>query len=181
MPKGPQEAGSIHDFQYIYNIGTDHPPGTYFYHAHYHGAVASQVASGMAGCLIIEGAVDDIPEIRAAAERVLMVQSQCVGPDGTCESDALLNLPGPTYVNAQLMPELSMVPGNRADLRVKAPRRPGRYTVDGGGTIGPIATVVVEDAPARDQPLFSGALPSYRHLAPISDAEGPWDGGWSSA
>jgi FtsP/CotA-like multicopper oxidase with cupredoxin domain len=221
-PKGSQSEGKPTDYPYIYDIPPSHPPGTYFYHAHYHGSVAMQVASGMSGCLIIEGEVDDIPEIRMAAERVLLVQSQSVGPDGTCEDYAVLERPGPTYVNAQLMPVLTMdpgevqrwrlvnathdrllrltvpeplesvllctdgnplpaarrltaplplVPGNRADLLVKAPRRPGRYVLDGGGVVGPLATIVVRDALARDQPLFTGALPSYAHLAPIRDSE----------
>jgi FtsP/CotA-like multicopper oxidase with cupredoxin domain len=40
-----------------------HPPGTHWYHPHSHGATQNQVASGMAGFLIVEGDVDD--ELRA--------------------------------------------------------------------------------------------------------------------
>ncbi len=36
-----------------------HPPGTHWYHPHSHGATHNQVASGMAGFLIVEGDVDD--------------------------------------------------------------------------------------------------------------------------
>ena len=36
-----------------------HPPGTHWYHPHAHGATHNQVASGMAGFLIIEGDVDE--------------------------------------------------------------------------------------------------------------------------
>jgi FtsP/CotA-like multicopper oxidase with cupredoxin domain len=35
-----------------------HPPGTHWYHPHSHGATHAQVASGMAGFLIVEGDVD---------------------------------------------------------------------------------------------------------------------------
>jgi FtsP/CotA-like multicopper oxidase with cupredoxin domain len=38
--------------------GAPHPPGTHWYHPHSHGATHNQVASGMAGFLIIEGDVD---------------------------------------------------------------------------------------------------------------------------
>jgi FtsP/CotA-like multicopper oxidase with cupredoxin domain len=38
--------------------GAPHPPGTHWYHPHAHGATHNQVASGMAGFLIIEGDVD---------------------------------------------------------------------------------------------------------------------------
>lgn len=36
-----------------------HPPGTHWYHPHAHGATHDQVASGLAGFLIIEGDVDE--------------------------------------------------------------------------------------------------------------------------
>ena len=43
------------DFQYEYNIPADHPAGTFWYHPHHHGSTAIQVASGMAGALIVTG------------------------------------------------------------------------------------------------------------------------------
>jgi FtsP/CotA-like multicopper oxidase with cupredoxin domain len=36
-----------------------HPPGTHWYHPHSHGSTHNQVASGMAGFLVVEGDVDD--------------------------------------------------------------------------------------------------------------------------
>ena len=39
--------------------GEPHPPGTHWYHPHSHGATHNEVASGMAGFLIIEGDVDE--------------------------------------------------------------------------------------------------------------------------
>ena len=42
-------------FQYEYNIPPDHPAGTFWYHSHRHGSTALQVASGMAGALIVRG------------------------------------------------------------------------------------------------------------------------------
>ena len=42
-------------FQYEYNIPTDHPAGTFWYHPHRHGSTALQVASGLAGALIVRG------------------------------------------------------------------------------------------------------------------------------
>lgn len=36
-----------------------HPPGTHWYHPHSHGATNDQVASGMAGFLLVEGDVDE--------------------------------------------------------------------------------------------------------------------------
>ncbi|WP_425101872.1 multicopper oxidase family protein [Tropicibacter sp. S64] len=42
-------------FTYEYNIPTDHPAGTFWYHPHLHGSTALQVSSGMAGAMIIKG------------------------------------------------------------------------------------------------------------------------------
>ncbi|MBX3713974.1 MAG: multicopper oxidase domain-containing protein [Lysobacter sp.] len=42
-------------FEYEYNIPSTHPAGTFWYHPHLHGSTALQVASGMAGALIIRG------------------------------------------------------------------------------------------------------------------------------
>ena len=42
-------------YEYEYNIPSDHPAGTFWYHPHVHGSTAIQVGSGMAGALIING------------------------------------------------------------------------------------------------------------------------------
>jgi len=43
------------EFPYEYEIPSDHPAGTFWYHAHRHGSTAMQVASGASGILIIRG------------------------------------------------------------------------------------------------------------------------------
>lgn len=42
-------------FEYEYNVPADHPAGTFWYHPHQHGSTAMQVASGMAGALVVAG------------------------------------------------------------------------------------------------------------------------------
>ncbi|GKT26990.1 multicopper oxidase domain-containing protein [Acidovorax sp. SUPP3334] len=42
-------------FEYEYNIPSDHPAGTFWYQTHRHDSTALQVASGMAGALVIRG------------------------------------------------------------------------------------------------------------------------------
>ena len=71
-------------FTYEYNIPLDHPAGTFWYHPHLHGSTAIQVASGMAGALIVRGdrlpsesANGDIDTLLKGAnikERVLVLQ-----------------------------------------------------------------------------------------------------------
>jgi FtsP/CotA-like multicopper oxidase with cupredoxin domain len=69
-------------------IPGDHPPGTHWYHAHHHGSVALQVSSGLAGLLIVEGGLDDVPAIARAREELLLFQQvsyssrDCRGEDG---------------------------------------------------------------------------------------------------
>jgi len=65
---GPRETQD-----YEIDIPADHTPGTYWYHPHRHGSTAATVASGMSGALIIEGGLDDIPEIKAAKDRVMVL------------------------------------------------------------------------------------------------------------
>ncbi|MBC7908087.1 MAG: multicopper oxidase domain-containing protein [Rhodospirillaceae bacterium] len=97
-------------FQYKYEIPADHPPGTYFYHPHYHGAVGVQVGSGMAGALIIEGEIDHIPEIAQAAEKIMVLQTLAFDSKGELESNDKLG-GFPFTVNGLLSPVLSMRPG----------------------------------------------------------------------
>lgn len=42
-------------FNYEYDVDANHPAGTFWYHSHRHGSTAIDVASGMAGVLIIRG------------------------------------------------------------------------------------------------------------------------------
>ncbi|SDR50332.1 L-ascorbate oxidase [Paraburkholderia fungorum] len=61
--------------RYTYNIPANHPSGTFWYHAHLHGSTAIDVASGMAGVLIVRGS-------RAARAGV---------SDGTADIDTILH------------------------------------------------------------------------------------------
>lgn len=63
-----------------YDLPADHPAGTFWYHPHKHGSVAYQLSNGLSGALIVEAdpgdrhVLDNIPEIRAASERILVIQ-----------------------------------------------------------------------------------------------------------
>ncbi len=72
-------------YPYRYDIPGDHPVGTFWYHPHKHGAVASQVGPGMSGALVIRAQQDapDFDDLLAAApynitrddEEVLVLQT----------------------------------------------------------------------------------------------------------
>ncbi|MCF2436882.1 multicopper oxidase domain-containing protein [Streptomyces thinghirensis] len=50
-----------------------HPAGTFWYHPHHHGSTTTQLLSGMAGVLIVEGDIDRVPENRRAKDVVVCI------------------------------------------------------------------------------------------------------------
>src|SRR5262249_914175 len=74
-------------YQVDVTIPKDHPAGTGWYHPHQHGSTALQLASGMAGALIIEGDIDRVPEVKAAKERVFVFQQISYDPQTGLNED----------------------------------------------------------------------------------------------
>jgi len=70
-------------FLYHFPIPGDHPSGLHWYHPHKHGSTDVQVSGGMAGLIVVRGPIDDVPEIAAAREIFLVVQSLNVNPSKT--------------------------------------------------------------------------------------------------
>jgi FtsP/CotA-like multicopper oxidase with cupredoxin domain len=68
------EVGPNQEFEYEVKIPKDHNPGTFWYHAHKHGATGIQLGSGMAGALIIRGDIDEVPAIKCAEEKIFLLQ-----------------------------------------------------------------------------------------------------------
>jgi FtsP/CotA-like multicopper oxidase with cupredoxin domain len=67
--------------QFQIPLPSDHPGGLFWYHPHRHGAVTQQVRAGMAGAIIVRGDIDDVPEVRAAKEQLMVVQAIELGSD----------------------------------------------------------------------------------------------------
>lgn len=59
---------------YDFVIPDDQPPGLFWYHPHKHGSTAVQAVSGMAGAILIRGDIDEVPEIKAAKDHLLVIQ-----------------------------------------------------------------------------------------------------------
>ena len=112
-------------FEYEIKVPEDHPAGTFWYHAHKHGAVSVQVSSGMAGALVIEGGIDRLPEIEAMTERLFVLQQLSYAPlpgspVGVIELGNVNTVFGPgawqklnhyTTINGQVLPLLNLRPG----------------------------------------------------------------------
>ena len=65
--------------RYVYDLPADHRSGLFWYHPHVHGTVAAQVAAGLAGAIIVEDDLDDIPELAASTERVWILADPPLG------------------------------------------------------------------------------------------------------
>ena len=108
VPSGEQ-------FRYEFAIAPKHPGGLFWYHPHQHGLVAEQLAGGLAGPLIVRGAVDVIPEIQAASEAVLVLQDFDLTRRGQRQE------PTPIFRRWGRQGDLITVNGNRAPT-LKIPR-----------------------------------------------------------
>jgi FtsP/CotA-like multicopper oxidase with cupredoxin domain len=106
------EPGQSYDIEIA--LPADHTTGTYWYHPHHHGSADIQMASGMAGTIIIEGDFDKIPEIAAARDRLLVLGEVVFDALGTVESfDTLFPETALRFhtVNGQRAPTIEMQPG----------------------------------------------------------------------
>jgi FtsP/CotA-like multicopper oxidase with cupredoxin domain len=62
-------------------VPADHTGGLFWYHPHRHGGVAQQVRAGMSGAIVIRGPIDEVDEVRAAKEQLLILQAIELGDD----------------------------------------------------------------------------------------------------
>ena len=98
-------------------VPPDHPAGTFWYHAHLHGATALQVSSGMAGALIVEGGLDDVPEIAAATDQIFVLQQIAYDQEGKVENydefkpERWGESQRRITINGQIVPVIEMRPG----------------------------------------------------------------------
>jgi FtsP/CotA-like multicopper oxidase with cupredoxin domain len=103
------------------DLPADHTQGTYWYHPHHHGGADVQIASGMAGALIVEGDFADVPEIANAAERVLLINQVVFDEWRTIEGYETLFPEGATRfftINGQREPIIRLSPGEVQRWRI---------------------------------------------------------------
>ncbi|MEU8524945.1 MULTISPECIES: multicopper oxidase family protein [Streptomyces] len=105
------------------DVPADHPAGTYWYHPHLHGSTAEQIVGGMAGVIVVEGDVDDVPQIRAAADVVVCI-SELKIKDGRVPAFTsgrwVAGIPSTFTVNGAVNPTLTLRPGEVQRWRLVA-------------------------------------------------------------
>lgn len=84
--------GSGQTFNYEFTLPTDHPAGTFFYHPHLHGRVADQVFRGLGGIFVVRGALDEIPEVKAAQEEFVFLKDFEVDSNGQVPNANLMQV-----------------------------------------------------------------------------------------
>ncbi|MGO9238005.1 MAG: multicopper oxidase family protein [Methylocella sp.] len=113
------EPGKSYDIEIA--IPADHIRGTNWYHPHAHGSADVQIASGAVGALIIEGDFEDVPEIAAAQERLLVLTEAVFDSFGTIENfETLFPETAARFlaVNGMREPTITMRPGEVQRWRI---------------------------------------------------------------
>ncbi|MEV6612535.1 multicopper oxidase domain-containing protein [Streptomyces sp. NPDC051051] len=115
------EAGGTTIHRSRVTVPAGHPAGTFWYHPHHHGSTAAHVLNGMAGVIVVEGDVDEVPEIAAAREVVVCVNELRLNggrvPDLTSEG-AFEGLASTFLVNGAKNPVLTIAPGEVQRWRI---------------------------------------------------------------
>lgn len=75
--------------QHRWDIDEDgtHHEGLQWYHPHIHGTTAIQVASGATGAWIVRGPVDELPGIKNAKERIMLIMTPPTGYEPLAEGE----------------------------------------------------------------------------------------------
>jgi len=108
---------------YQVTLPKNHPAGTFYYHPHLHELVAEQVFAGLGGIFVIRGALDDIPEIRAAKEEFLFLKDFALNANGQIPTPGHMDLMSGREgsiltVNGQVNPTFSLSAAGLLRLRI---------------------------------------------------------------
>lgn len=108
---------------YQFTLPKNHPAGTFYYHPHLHELVAEQVFAGLGGIFVIRGALDDIPEIRAAKEEFLFLKDFALNANGQIPTPGHMDLMSGREgsiltVNGQVNPTFSLSAAGLLRLRI---------------------------------------------------------------
>lgn len=99
------ENGQAFDYEYV--IPENHPSGLYWYHPHHHGDATEQVGGGLVGAIVVEGGLDDLPEIAEMFERMFVIQALQPSTNGA-----------DCTVNGVVNPLVAMRPGQSQQWRI---------------------------------------------------------------
>ncbi len=141
---------------YRFELRSDHPSGTYWYHAHKHGATQSQVAAGLAGPLIVKDRPGFMPSyIENASEKIFVIMNEGI----------ILADPGG---GGELDPTVRLRPGEVQRWRLINAQSSGQ----GGGSFARLSTNVPDLE--MYQIAFDGITLQHRFRIDQSENDEPW-------
>ncbi|HVL24588.1 MAG TPA: multicopper oxidase family protein [Thermomicrobiales bacterium] len=106
-------------FDFEFNLPADHMPGTYWYHPHVHGSTYEHVNGGMAGMIIVEGGLDELPGVAGLTERLLILQSTQFDENGVVVPvDDQTTKQQLRTINGQVNPTIRIRPGETQRWRL---------------------------------------------------------------
>jgi len=106
-------------FDYEITLPENHTPGLYWYHPHVHGDTYEHVSGGMAGAIVVEGGLDELPELKDLTQRLLILQSTEFDAHGVVVPvDDQHSRTQLRTVNGQLNPTIRIRPGETQRWRI---------------------------------------------------------------
>jgi suppressor of ftsI len=100
-------------------IPVDMPPGTYWYHPHFHGLAEEQVFSGLSGAIIVDGLGDRLPPgLRRIPDHLLALKDLQIRNGAILDKGIDSGAPTIRTVNGQLDPTMRARPGQTQLLRL---------------------------------------------------------------
>jgi FtsP/CotA-like multicopper oxidase with cupredoxin domain len=101
-------------FNYKIKIPLTQKSGTFWYHPHHHELSAGQVASGLAGVLVVEDALDQKAIIKDSTERLIVLADPRIGKTSAVAATSAMDLmhgrSGPnTLANGILVPSFTAI------------------------------------------------------------------------
>jgi suppressor of ftsI len=105
-------------FTYEYAIPTDMEPGSYWYHPHLHPTVERQIFQGLAGAIVEQGGLDQLPALRHVPQRWIVLQSTAVASGRILTPEQSTEAANRIYVNGELDPTARIAPGQLQRWRI---------------------------------------------------------------
>ncbi len=106
------------NYQYRYELPSDHASGVFWYHPHRHEYTDMQTSAGQAGTIIVRGGLDGIPGIGDLRDRVMVFQNTLVRGSSTAASQARPPKHRLILINGQLQPRIDIRPGESQRWRL---------------------------------------------------------------
>ncbi len=106
-------------YTYEFTIPENHHSMTAYYHPHFHGLVADQVFAGLGGIFVVRGALDEIPEVKAAQEEFIFLKDFDLTGNSRNRHSRMMGREGSTLtVNGEVNPSFSIPSGGLLRLRM---------------------------------------------------------------